>query len=553
MENKGEPHELIGLVHVGELVGEMGFLTKAKRSLSVKAIEKTTLMEISEKDFFYLVKIEPSSIYEILLQVIKRKQKLLEKRVREHRKFIIVLQANRNFDFSSFKDKIFQLNNKNDLLQLSEEVLIKSYREKGLLKTIDYITGLDYKHKSIIYFLDYNKFDEYIELNQLLITLSSSVMFLVDGTEEPTFFQGIFSKVIPSKLININKTTINKFLVLCWNNCKEIKGTQRWKDKGHFTSHFHVMTDDDESYKRLIRFWSGKSIGLVLGAGATRCWTHIGVIKALQEKNIPIDFIAGSSSGAGVAATYMLNNDINELIKINKEISNAMKATVSIPSLTTIYTSIYNPAKMIKCLQGLFGYKHIEDLVIPYLSVSYDINNNQEIVHRSGLLWKSILASCSIPFFLPPVTKDDSVLIDGGVINTVPVNHLKDIYGIDLKIIASDLDTIHTKKVKYRFIANRGLMDVVKSKVIGKKRNYVAPGMFTIFMKSMMAGSMNQYQVNMKNADYKISHKLREFDFFEFDDEVHKKMIEIGYNNTLNLLKESDILIKDIKKNLPKI
>jgi predicted acylesterase/phospholipase RssA len=187
---------------------------------------------------------------------------------------------------------------------------------------------------------------------------------------------------------------------------------------------------------RLVRVVTGTSVSLVLGGGGARGFAHLGVIRALYEHGIPIDFVGGTSIGASAAAGIALGWDVET------GIANAKHVTVDRGSLVdfTIPAVALSKGEAITTgLRDVFGEAQIEDLWYPMFCVSTDLTDGIARVHTSGSVWKAVRSSIAIPGTFPPMRADDGhVLVDGGVVNNLPVDVMEE-FARGSTILAVDL------------------------------------------------------------------------------------------------------------------
>jgi NTE family protein len=162
----------------------------------------------------------------------------------------------------------------------------------------------------------------------------------------------------------------------------------------------------------------GKTVSLVLGSGGARGLAHIGVIQTLEEHGYEIASISGCSMGAvigGVYAAGKLEEFEQWVLPISK------MDMVSLLDISWQGPGLVKGDKIINTLVDLVGDLTIEDLTIPYTAVAADVINEKEIWISSGSLFDAIRASISLPLFFTPVPYRDRYLIDGGVLNPVPI------------------------------------------------------------------------------------------------------------------------------------
>lgn len=166
-------------------------------------------------------------------------------------------------------------------------------------------------------------------------------------------------------------------------------------------------------------------IGLALGSGAARGLAHIGVLKALKEKNMPIDMIAGSSIGALVGACYARKDEIANLEQIVLNTDWKQLARLADPNLVLLFKGVIHGKKVKELLRSLIGDVEFKDLKIPLAVVATDVSTGEEIIIKEGSVIEAVRASISIPAIFMPVKFRDKFLIDGGIVNPVPVSVVK--------------------------------------------------------------------------------------------------------------------------------
>ena len=173
---------------------------------------------------------------------------------------------------------------------------------------------------------------------------------------------------------------------------------------------------------RLARHLAGRAVGLVLSGGGARGFSHVGVYRALTEAGVPIDAIGGTSMGALIAAGIAREWDVAEL---QDRLKAAFVTSNPISDFTLPTVSFFGGRKVRSLLERNFGPIKIEDLALPYLCVTADLTSGSDVAHRSGLLSERLAASVALPGLLPPVVIDDHIHVDGGIMNNLPVDHMR--------------------------------------------------------------------------------------------------------------------------------
>jgi NTE family protein len=188
-----------------------------------------------------------------------------------------------------------------------------------------------------------------------------------------------------------------------------------------------------------------KKVGLALGGGYARGLAHIGVIELLEKEGIPIDIIAGTSMGAVVGALYAHKTDIGEIKKQAKQLD--LVGITSLVDLTVPKSGILGGKRVSNLLRHLLEDVQFTELKIPLRCVAADIITGDEVVLHEGSVVEAVRASISIPIIFSVVNKDNRYLVDGGLVNPVPVSVAKQM-GADF-VIAVDVTPDKFERTKY--------------------------------------------------------------------------------------------------------
>jgi len=172
-------------------------------------------------------------------------------------------------------------------------------------------------------------------------------------------------------------------------------------------------------------------IGLALGCGTSRGLAHIGVIKVLERENINIDCIAGSSMGAIVGGAYASGKTSDEMEKIALDFP--LKKIMRIANPSFSMSGLFGGNSMERIMKKIVGDITFSDLKIPLSVVCSDICTGEEVIIREGLLRKAMRASASFPGLFVPVKYNNRFLVDGGLVNLVPANIVRNM-GADIVI-----------------------------------------------------------------------------------------------------------------------
>jgi len=177
------------------------------------------------------------------------------------------------------------------------------------------------------------------------------------------------------------------------------------------------MSNDEALPKR-------KKFGLAFGGGGARGFAHIGVLEVLEKEGIKPDMIAGTSMGAIMAGMYAVGYPLDKIKEIILNFKNLEIAPTRY--LNLLHESFLKDDFVDEALTQVFRDKTFEDCKIPFTTIAVDLESGKEVVFNTGPLKDAIKASASIPIIFPPAFYQDRYLIDGGVLNNLPLNCLRE-------------------------------------------------------------------------------------------------------------------------------
>ena len=209
-----------------------------------------------------------------------------------------------------------------------------------------------------------------------------------------------------------------------------------------------------------------RKIGLALGGGGARGFAHLGVIIALAENDIPLDFISGTSMGAVIGAARAIGTDldhlssllacldINELLQVSESTIREVQKAIGRGLIEYVRGSDWHTndgcpqdlARIYELFSLLTANKEFSDTVIPFAVVAADLETGERVVLTEGKLYKAVTASTAIPGIFSPVSHQGRYLIDGGVIDKVPASVTIDM-GAEV-VIAVDTGAPLTRSIK---------------------------------------------------------------------------------------------------------
>ncbi|OQX80357.1 MAG: hypothetical protein B6D56_05320 [Candidatus Omnitrophica bacterium 4484_70.1] len=188
-------------------------------------------------------------------------------------------------------------------------------------------------------------------------------------------------------------------------------------------------------------------VGLALGSGAARGLAHIGVLKALREEGIPIDYISGSSMGALVGAYFASKGEVTTLEEMILGIDWKKLARLIDPNLIFMLKGLIHGQKIKELLEVIIGDVEFKDLKIPLTVVATDTNTGEEVIIKEGSVIEAVRASISMPAIFMPVKYGRRFLIDGGVVNPVPAGVVRNM-GATFVIACNVIQKLKDKRMQ---------------------------------------------------------------------------------------------------------
>jgi NTE family protein len=287
----------------------------------------------------------------------------------------------------------------------------------------------------------------------------------------------------------------------------------------------------------------GGKVSLVLSGGGARGTAHIGVIEELEKQGFEIVSISGTSMGALVGAIYSIGkmeeykNWIYSLDKL--DVFKLIDFTFSSQGLVKV-------DRVFKKMKEFIPDKNIEDLKIHYTAIATDITNKKEVVFTKGSIYEAVRASIAIPTVFTPVKIENSILVDGGVINNVPINHVKRTKGDILIVVhvnadvpvympSISIDEENKRQSKYRTKIEKFQNELNKtnSKTKNEKLGY-----FKLINKTvgLLTYQISKMTIEKYPPDILINisrNSCGTFDFYKAEE-----LVEIGRHAAVKSLKE---------------
>ncbi|MFM9939583.1 MAG: patatin-like phospholipase family protein [Hyphomicrobiaceae bacterium] len=287
-------------------------------------------------------------------------------------------------------------------------------------------------------------------------------------------------------------------LVLVHERRRSPQGTRHWLAGRQVHLHHHVALSDRIDVDRLVRFVRGEALGLVACGGGAFCAAHIGIYKAMLEAGMGFDIMGGTSGGSAMTAAFAMGLSPDDIDRVTHDIFVTNRA---LRRYTWPIYSIFDHTHFDRQVAPYYSGIDIEDLWIPFFAVSTNLSRYSLHRHTSGDLWQAVRASGSIPALLPPTyTEDGQMLVDGCLLDNVPVRVMHELKQGPNVVIAFEVPELERFSVDYDALPSRGqlvrrLLTPFRSAPLPE-----APGLGSVLLRSLMA-NRQEFERHMRADD----------------------------------------------------
>jgi len=518
--NHGKDNELIlGELKKGDIIGDMALITGEKRSATIKATKLSRLIYISKKSFDHVMYNNPKALMEVSKALINRlKHKSTKEKINKNIILGIV-----SFLDNKTTNEFYDFLNKNLKLFGSTENLTEITTDlKNNEDNLDFEILLENMIANNDFLILHSNNVNDVEWKKNIVKYSDKILVLGEPEELKNISKE--EKEIFNNYRNINLKKI--WLILNHNKKTTIpNNTSQVINIRNGVKAFHIKNNNEADIKRIVRFITKQTIGLTLGGGGAKGFAHFGIYKAMIELNIPVDIIGGTSAGSIVASQIALGHGFEEIINKNKRVNSLkMFKEYGLP-----YISLIKSNKIEKAAKLSAEGRNIEDLWIPFFAPATDLTNSKLIIFDKGPLWEAIRSSGALPGIVLPHFMDENIIVDGGLMNNLPVDIMRKNYGG--KIICSSCSLDKSMKTSLKGIPNQLKILITKifnKSTFEKKYSYV-PTITDIIFKTSVVASASQINKNIGMSDLFLELPTSKFGLTEFNNDAMMNMINIGY------------------------
>ncbi len=514
----------------GAAVGELGLLTGEPRAATVLAVRDTDLLRLSKAAFDRVADLHPRAMLQIARSAAMRlRQVARQGSRRQHRpRSFALVPAHRGVDLGRFAGALGDaLARHGSTLRLASATVDRLLAKPGIAQAGE-DTAL---HEAVVAWLSSQEREttyllleadaESTPWTRRCLRQADRVLIVGQAGSDPA--PGPTEAALAAAGVDAR----HELVLLHGDDARQPANTAAWLAARRVEAHHHVRPGNAADLRRLARRVSGRATGLVLGGGGARGFAHIGALRAFAEAGIEFDVVGGTSIGSviGGAAAAGLSPDVMT------ELARAFASPRKLLDRTLPVTALMAGRKVTGLYRQVFGDAAIEDLWTPYFAISSGLSRAQAVVHRQGPLWAAVRASTALPAIFPPLLADDGeVLVDGGVMNNMPLDVMRTACEDGLVVGINPMPT-HDRLRQYRFGPSLSGWDALWGRLRLFGSRVRAPSILGAVMRATEINSANRMRQPgfRAQADLLIEPPVGDFPILAFSD--YAPIIDIGYQS----------------------
>lgn len=527
----------LGEISRGETVGEMAVFTGEPRMATVVAIRDSVLVKLTKDAFERVLMAYPLVSMNVTRLVIERlRRSQVPKKSADKPLSLCILPLSRRVNPAGFSEKLLPGLARNGTTRVLDAAAVEqALGRPGIAQAAKsdpaayhqlthWLDAQEQAHRFLLYLPD----PEATEWTKRCVRQADEILLVAHADEDPGLTD-LERQLLP----DTPRPGAAQTLVLLHTEPGKIPHqTGRWLAPRPVRRHVHLRTWHEPDYARLARIMSGTAIGLVMAGGGAKGYAHLGVLKALREKGIPVDMVGGTSVGAMMAFFAAFDVDSETAIAQTRKRAfyNATK-DYTLPLLALTRGQRINQV-ILDTFQETFGHHAagLEDAWLDYFVVSSNYTQARMEVHDRGLLFKYMRASVSIPGAFPPVKDGHDLLIDGGTFNNFPTDIMSRrgagrIIGVDLsldKIRRLDFDEIPSP------------WQLARDRFRGRQKKYRLPSLMSLLLNTTMLYSIARRKESRQYVDLFFNPDVARFGLTEW--KAYDRIVEVGYRHAKEVL-----------------
>ena len=495
-------------VSPGETVGEAGMILQQRRFADVTALRDSTIAVLRRVPFEQLLMRHPVALNKVFAQAVYHQLRHTPQRTQHgHAHAFVIVPLHSTPLTTEFAHNLTQALTRSGKAQLVNAATSENFP----------FDDLDNAFEFLIYQTD----GQDSEWTRRAFRQADQIIFVANNGDDSGVCQveeilkaepGFSMKRQHLALLHPAKTALPGNLA-CWRSGRDVERV------------YPLRAGNDDDFSRLARYLTGQAVGVVLGGGGARGFAHLGILRALEHSNIPVDIIGGNSMGALIGAQYAKGLSLEEI----REQTMAFALGGERPTLPVI--SLLSGRRLERDLRKMFGDQDIEQLWNPFFAAACNLSRACTTVQESGLLWRAVLASNSPAGLLPPVLHNGDLLVDGAILDNVPVDAMRSRLSTPFElrrgngtIIAIDVD------VRDDMAVDPSMARLSVSKTIKgyfSASGEACPGIGDILYRAGHIGGLHQRGRTMALADHYLQPPVAGFPLMSYRRAA--EIAEVGY------------------------
>lgn len=438
---------LLGEIRRGETVGELALFTGEPRSATIIAMRDTSVAKVSRAVVEHAISKAPQIALSMTRLIIERfRRSEGERQASVVPVNVCILPITAGLGAVAFAESLCAAQPNPELIAIITPADITElfgddpgdavWRRYGAVGT--WIDAVEARSSAVYLVAD----ETATAWTRFCLRHADEILLLADADAAPALAAVETTCLDGAAPISIARQTL---VLLHRPDTRTPTGTARWLTLRSGIRHFHIRPQLPADMRRIARIISGRAIGLVLAGGGAKGFAHVGVMRALEEAGIEIDFVGGTSIGAIMGMVLAIGLDAGGIAEaVHKAFLRHPKGNITgdynfIPLVSLIRGKRCADATAEAVLDATAADIDMEDTWRTFFVVASNYSNDTEAVLTHGNLCRNVIASYAIPGALPPVFIDSQMMFDGGTFNNFPVDVMAllgagRIIGVDLSV-----------------------------------------------------------------------------------------------------------------------
>lgn len=505
---------VIAQIGAGETVGEMAMLSGEVRSARVEALRDTELLRMPQRAFDQLIDSSPAAMRFMNGLLVSRLRHTSRRPASDDAPRALAIQPlSADIDGAAFARELARA-----FEARGRKAAIVGAADAG--RGTEWFGQLEEAHDFVLYVGESSA----TEWTGLCLRQADRVLAIARAAPQP----GVARDGAPiDAMIKARRHASVELVILHPRDSRRAAHSAEILQRFPGADHSHVREGNVSDLARIARLIAGHAVGIVLSGGGARGFAHLGVMAALAEAGIAIDLYAGASMGAIIAATAALEWDREQTLA---HLVPAFVESNPLSDYTLPIIALARGRKVSRRLSEHFGDLNLEECWRTLICTASDLTTGQVRIFRNGPIWKALRASVAIPGVLTPVIEDGHILVDGGVLNNMPIDLM-----LAMRrgpVVAVDVMRDHALAADAEALEELSLFNMLRPARRG------SPNIIALLMRAGTVGSEAQIRHLRPQVDLLIEPRIEPMGMLDW--KAYRRAIDEGYRQTIAILEQRD-------------